>query len=75
MSSPGLTEKQKGSRNAPEYQYFHRDVGRLYAGRRDIRGDVPDLPRGNASTDFNVVRNYRYAIATTIKGINENDVV
>ena len=69
----GLTEKQKGSRNAPEYSTFIEMSGDYTQGGETFEVTYRIYPGENASTDFNVVRNYRYAIATTIKGINEND--
>ncbi len=70
----GLGERQKGGLNAPVYATYV-EVGGIYTQAGESFDVVFRFyPGANASTDFNVVHNYKYAITSTIKGVNKTDL-
>ena len=70
----GLNDQQKGGSNAPEYSTYIEITGNYTQSREVFDVIYRIYPGQNSSTDFNVIRNHRYTIGSTIRGIDENDV-
>ncbi len=64
----------KGSENAPAGSTFI-EIGGDYQRGSALTDVTYTIYLGeNASTDFNVVRNYHYTVSSTIKGLNSRDL-
>lgn len=65
---------EKGSENAPAGSTFI-EIGGDYQRGSALTDVTYTIYLGeNASTDFNVVRNYHYTVSSTIKGLNSRDL-
>lgn len=70
----GLEPSEKGSENAPAGSTFI-EIGGDYQRGSALTDVTYTIYLGeNASTDFNVVRNYHYTVSSTIKGLNSRDL-
>lgn len=65
---------EKGPKNAPAGSTFI-EIGGDYQRGSALTDVTYTIYLGeNASTDFNVVRNYHYTVSSTIKGLNSRDL-
>ena len=65
---------EKGPENAPAGSTFI-EIGGDYQRGSALTDVTYTIYLGeNASTDFNVVRNYHYTVSSTIKGLNSRDL-
>lgn len=71
----GLTEAQKGEANAPAFSTYIEVKGTYTQGTESFDVVYRVYPGGNASDNFNLIRNYKYTITMTIKGANPGDRV
>lgn len=70
----GLEPSEKGPENAPAGSTFI-EIGGDYQRGSALTDVTYTIYLGeNASTDFNVVRNYHYTVSSTIKGLNSRDL-
>lgn len=70
----GLEPSDKGQKNAPAGSTFI-EIGGDYQRGSALTDVTYTIYLGeNASTDFNVVRNYHYTVSSTIKGLNSRDL-
>lgn len=70
----GLEPSDKGPENAPAGSTFI-EIGGDYQRGSALTDVTYTIYLGeNASTDFNVVRNYHYTVSSTIKGLNSRDL-
>ena len=69
-----LTDPQKGEVNAPEYSTFVELTGIYTLGSARFKVSYHIYPGTTSNNNFNVVRNYKYAIVSTIRGAREQDL-
>lgn len=74
----GLTEKTKGGDKVPAHSTcieVSGDYTKTISGKESLQDVTYRIYLGgNASTDFNLIRNNSYTVTVTIQGKNENDV-